>query len=122
MRWLFPWRSRFLDIMRTEYVTLDGEADAAKVSRAARVLRDGGLVAFPTETVYGLGADARNPEALARLARVKGKLDGKNCSLLVGSVKQAEQISGGLSRTAQKLARLYWPGTLTLVVPRAGGR
>jgi len=107
--------------MRTEHVQLDGAADAAKLTHAAQILRSGGLVAFPTETVYGLGADAGNPEALARLARIKGKLDGKNYSLLVGSMRQAEQVAGGLSRTAQKLARMYWPGALTLVVPRAGG-
>ncbi len=113
--------------MRTELIQLDGVADAARITHAAQILRSGGLVAFPTETVYALGADARNPEALARLAKVKGKLDGKNYSLLVGSMLQAEQLAGGtgagggLSRTARKLARLYWPGTLTLVVPRAGG-
>lgn len=114
--------------MRTELIQLDGVADAARITHAAQILRSGGLVAFPTETVYALGADARNPEALARLAKVKGKLDGKNYSLLVGSMLQAEQLAGGagsggggLSRTARKLARLYWPGMLTLVVPRAGG-
>ena len=107
--------------MRTEYVTLDGAADAAKIDHAAQILRAGGLVAFPTETTYGIGADYRNPEAQARLGRVKGKRVGKSCSLLVGSVKQSEALAGGLSRTAQKLTRLYWPGMLTLVVPRPGG-
>ncbi len=107
--------------MRTELVSLDGVEDARKLSGAAEALRSGGHVAFPTETTYALGADSRNPEALARLARVKGKLDGKNCSLLVGSMAQAEKLAGGFSRTARKLARIYWPGPLTLVVPRAGG-
>jgi len=107
--------------MRTEIVTLDGRSDTAKIAHAATILRAGGLVAFPTETVYGIGADARNPEALAQLARVKGKLDNKNYSLLVGSVRQAEDIAGGLPRAARKLARLYWPGPLTVVVHRASG-
>ena len=107
--------------MRTELVKLDGTADSTKIAHAAQILRSGGLVAFPTETVYGLGADARDPEALARLARVKGKLDGKNYPLLVGSLRQAEELAGGLSRIAKKLARIYWPGPLTIVVPRAGG-
>ncbi|HYG76885.1 MAG TPA: L-threonylcarbamoyladenylate synthase [Planctomycetota bacterium] len=108
--------------MRTEYLTLDGgSGDAAKVAHAATLLQAGALVAFPTETVYGLGADSRNPEALARLAKVKGRDEGKPYSLLVPSLKQAESVSGGFSRIAAKLARLYWPGPLTLVVPRRSG-
>ena len=107
--------------MRTELITLDGRADTAKIARAAQILRAGGLVAFPTETVYGIAADSRNPEALAQLARVKGKLAGMNHSLLVGSVRQAEELAGGLPRAARKLARLYWPGPLTIVVHRASG-
>lgn len=107
--------------MKTELVTLDGRSDTAKIAHAAKILRAGGLVAFPTETVYGIGADARNPEALAQLARIKGKVDNKNYSLLVGSVRQADTIAGGLPRAAKKLARLYWPGPLTIMVHRASG-
>jgi L-threonylcarbamoyladenylate synthase len=108
--------------MRTEYLTLDGTtADAEKIAHAAKLLQAGALVAFPTETVYGLGADARNPEALARLTQVKGRREGKPYSLLIPSLKHAEEASGGLSRIAQKLARVYWPGPLTMVVPRRGG-
>lgn len=108
--------------MRTEYLTLDGStADAAKIAHAAKLLQAGALVAFPTETVYGLGADARNPEAIARLTEVKGRDEGKPYSLLVPSLRHAEQAAGNFSRIAQKLARLYWPGPLTLVVPRRSG-
>jgi tRNA threonylcarbamoyl adenosine modification protein (Sua5/YciO/YrdC/YwlC family) len=108
--------------MRTEYLTLDGSAaDADKIAHAAKLLQAGSLVAFPTETVYGLGADARNPEALARLTKVKGRRDGKPYSLLIPSLRHAEEASGGLSRIAQKLARVYWPGPLTMVVPRKEG-
>ena len=108
--------------MRTEYLTLDGSpGDVGKISHAAKLLQAGALVAFPTETVYGLGADSRNPEALAQLAAAKGRLEGKPFSLLVPSMRHAEAISGGFSRIARKLARLYWPGPLTLVVPRRGG-
>jgi tRNA threonylcarbamoyl adenosine modification protein (Sua5/YciO/YrdC/YwlC family) len=108
--------------MRTEYLTLDGgPGDSAKIAHAAMLLQAGALVAFPTETVYGLGADSRNPEALARLTQVKGRDEGKPYSLLVPSYKQAEQVAGGFSRIAQKLARIYWPGPLTLVVPRRSG-
>jgi L-threonylcarbamoyladenylate synthase len=108
--------------MRTEYLTLDGSSgDAAKIAHAAKLLQAGALVAFPTETVYGLGADARNPEALARLSKVKGRKEGKPYSLLVPSQRRAEETCGGFNRIAQKLARMYWPGPLTLVVPKTGG-
>jgi L-threonylcarbamoyladenylate synthase len=108
--------------MRTEYLTLDGgPSDAGKIAHAARLLQAGALVAFPTETVYGLGADARNPEALARLTAVKGRREGKPYSLLAPSLRHAEAIAGGFSRIARKLTRVYWPGPLTLVVPRRGG-
>jgi len=108
--------------MRTEYLTLDGGiGDAAKIAHAAKLLQAGALVAFPTETVYGLGADARNPEALARLTAVKGRDEGKPYSLLVPSLRHAEQAAGNFTRIAQKLARIYWPGPLTLVVPRRSG-
>src|SRR3979409_2287007 len=91
------------------------------IELAADLLRAGELVAFPTETVYGLGADARNPEALARLTRVKGRREGKPYSLLVPSLKTAEEAAGGFDRIARKLTRVYWPGPLTIVVPRRGG-
>jgi len=108
--------------MRTEYLTLDGGfGDGGKIAHAAKLLQAGALVAFPTETVYGLGADARNTEALSRLLSVKGRHENKPFSLLVPSLSQAEALCGGFSRIARKLARVYWPGPLTLVVPRRGG-
>jgi tRNA threonylcarbamoyl adenosine modification protein (Sua5/YciO/YrdC/YwlC family) len=109
--------------MRTEYLTLDGSSnDGAKIAHAAMLLQAGALVAFPTETVYGLGADARNPEAMARLNKVKGREDGRIYStLLVPSYRQAVGAAGGFPRIAQKLSRLYWPGPLTLIVPRRNG-
>jgi tRNA threonylcarbamoyl adenosine modification protein (Sua5/YciO/YrdC/YwlC family) len=109
--------------MRTEFLTLDGgSGDGAKIAHAAQLLRAGQLVAFPTETVYGLGADAANPDALARLARVTGRNEGKPFSLLVPGLKHAEQAVQGFPRIAQKLARIYWPGPLTLVFPARTGR
>ena len=108
--------------MRTDYLTLDGTpGDWAKIAQGAKLLRAGALVAFPTETVYGLGADARNPEALAQLSRVKGRQEGKPFSLLVPSLRYAEEAVGGFTRISQKLARMYWPGPLTLVAPAPDG-
>ena len=94
--------------MRTEYLTLDGGlGDTGKIGHAARLLLAGGLVAFPTETVYGLGADARNAEALARLTAAKGRRENRPYSLLVPSLRHAEAAAGGFPRVAQKLARVY---------------
>ncbi|MGD0093478.1 MAG: L-threonylcarbamoyladenylate synthase [Planctomycetota bacterium] len=108
--------------MRTEYFALDGGlGDGGKIAHAAKLLQAGALVAFPTETVYGLGADARNAEAVARLMAVKGRQENKPFSLLVPSLSQAEALCGGFPRIARKLARVYWPGPLTLVLPRRGG-
>lgn len=108
--------------MKTEVLTLDGSPDdLAKIRHAAKLLQAGALVAFPTETVYGLGADSRNAEALARLIQVKGRDEHKPFALLVPTLRQAEEAAGGFSRVARKLTRLYWPGPLTVVVPRRGG-
>jgi tRNA threonylcarbamoyl adenosine modification protein (Sua5/YciO/YrdC/YwlC family) len=108
--------------MKTEYLLLDGTSgDAAKINHAAQLLRSGALVAFPTETVYGVGADARNPQAIAELSRVKERRDGKPYALLAPSLRYAEEAVGGFDRISGKLARIYWPGPLTLVIPTRDG-
>lgn len=109
--------------MKTEVCRLDGApGDEEALNRAVELLRSGAAVAFPTDTVYGLGADASNPAALANLYEIKGRPPNKPFALLVPSVTAAEQTAGGFSRAARKLARLYWPGPLTLVVPRRGAQ
>ncbi len=108
--------------MNTETLKLDGSADdLPKIRHAVKLLQAGALVAFPTETVYGLGADARNAEAIQALNEVKNRPEGKPYSLLISSIRHAEELAGELPRVAQKLARIYWPGPLTLVVPKRGG-
>jgi L-threonylcarbamoyladenylate synthase len=95
-------------------------ADAAAITEAARLLRDCGLVAFPTETVYGLGADATNASAIARLYAAKGR---PSFNPLIAHVADAEAAmrEGVFSAAAAKLAERFWPGPLTLVVPVAEG-
>ena len=95
-------------------------ADAAAVTKAARRLADGGLVAFPTETVYGLGADATNPAAIAHLYEAKGR------PLFNPLISHVEGLSSShrLARfdaTAITLAQAFWPGPLTLVLPKREG-
>lgn len=89
------------------------------LSEAVDCLRRAGLVAFPTETVYGLGADARLDAALERLYRVKGRPGSHPVIVHVGSVEAAKACSEGFSTAAERLAGRFWPGPLTLVVRKA---
>lgn len=91
------------------------------VTRAADALRAGGLVAFPTETVYGLGADASNSKAVQRLYAVKGRPADHPVIVHVGTAAQLDAIGFGVSETARVLAAKFWPGPLTLVVRRHPG-
>jgi L-threonylcarbamoyladenylate synthase len=95
-------------------------ADAAGIAEAARLIRDGGLVAFPTETVYGLGADATNAAAIAQVYAAKGR---PSFNPLIAHVADPETAmrEGIFAAAAQKLAERFWPGPLTLVVPVAEG-
>jgi L-threonylcarbamoyladenylate synthase len=96
------------------------KAGPATLAEAARCLRDGGLVAFPTETVYGLGADAGNATAIARLYAAKGRPSFNPLIAHVGDLAAARQIARFDAR-ALALADAFWPGPLTLVLPKAPG-
>jgi L-threonylcarbamoyladenylate synthase len=96
------------------------EALQARIAAAAAVLRRGGLVAYPTETLYGLGALAADGAAVARLVSAKGRAEGKPLPLLAGELAQVEAVAR-LGPLARRLAAAFWPGPLTLVVPAAAG-
>lgn len=96
------------------------EADAAGIAAAADKLREGGLVAVPTETVYGLAARADRAEAVARIYRAKGRPDFNPLIVHVLGVPAAEALARFDSR-ARKLAESFWPGPLTLVLPQRAG-
>lgn len=89
------------------------------IAEAVAILRRGGLVAFPTETVYGLGADARNPAAVARLYRVKGRPLDHPVIVHLGDPAQLSDWAREIPQTARALANRFWPGPLTLVLKRA---
>ncbi len=97
----------------------DSAARTADIQRAAGVLRGGGLVAFPTETVYGLGADAENDAAVARIFDVKGRPRSHPLIIHIGTSSQLRQWADDVSATAQLLAERFWPGPLTLVLRRS---
>jgi L-threonylcarbamoyladenylate synthase len=92
-------------------------ADAEGIAQAARILESGGLVAVPTETVYGLAARADSAEAVAKIYAAKGRPDFNPLIVHVAGVEQAARYAE-LSPAALALASAYWPGPLTLVVPR----
>ena len=91
-------------------------ADPAGIARAAEILRGGGLVALPTETVYGLAARADSAVAIAAIYRAKGRPEFNPLIVHVASLDQAEQLACFDAR-ARDLARRFWPGPLTLVLP-----
>ena len=92
------------------------EPDARVVEEALRVLRGGGIVAYPTETFYGLGADARSRAACDRLFELKGRPTDKALPCIVSGVPQLEEVARSLGRGVLPLARRFWPGPLTLVI------
>src|SRR5438477_3081868 len=92
--------------------------DPAAIDVCARCLEGGGLVAFPTETVYGLGADATNAEAIARLYLAKGRPSFNPLIAHVANLTAARRIAA-FDRYAATLAEKFWPGPLTLVLPKA---
>ena len=92
--------------------------DRRAIPAALSVLRSGGLVAFPTDTVYGLGALAIHAHAVERIYIVKGRPRVKAIPILVGELDDLQEVSAGRNDLAMKLAACFWPGALTLVVAR----
>lgn len=88
------------------------------IRKAAEILRNGGLVVFPTETVYGLGANALDPAAVRKIYALKGRPAGSPLIVHVAGIEQARELAAEWSEEADELAREYWPGPLTLVVPK----
>lgn len=95
----------------------DGEA----LARAATILRDGRLVAFPTETFYGLGASANDGAAVRRVFDVKGRDESKPLLVLVDSIAMAESLAADVTEQARALMASHWPGALTLVLRARAG-
>ena len=95
--------------------------DSAALQRAAAELAAGELVAFPTETVYGLGARADDDAAVAKIFAAKGRPADHPLIVHVGDVEGARAFAGEWPATAQKLADAFWPGPLTVIVPRRSG-
>jgi L-threonylcarbamoyladenylate synthase len=93
-------------------------ANSHEIEQAARILREGGLVAFPTETVYGLGANALDASAVRKIYALKGRPATSPLIVHVAGIEQARELAAEWLPEAERLARQYWPGPLTLVVPK----
>jgi L-threonylcarbamoyladenylate synthase len=93
----------------------------ADIGRAAAALRAGQLVAFPTETVYGLGADARNVVAVREVFELKGRPPGHPLIVHLSSADELPDWAAEVPESARRLAARFWPGPLTLILPRAAG-
>jgi L-threonylcarbamoyladenylate synthase len=91
---------------------------ASEILKAAEIIRSGGLVVFPTETVYGLGANALDAAAVSEIFALKGRPATSPLIVHVASVSQARELAEEWREEADELAREYWPGPLTLVVPK----
>jgi L-threonylcarbamoyladenylate synthase len=107
--------------MRNRYHCAMSAQIEREIDDAARMLEAGQLVAFPTETVYGLGADASNPAALERIFAAKGRPTDHPLIVHLASPMQVVDWARDFPQLAQRLAREFWPGPLTLVLPRAAG-
>lgn len=95
-----------------------------EIARAVKNLENGGVIAIPTDTLYGLAADALNPEAVERVYVAKGRPADMPLPVLVSGWEQAAQVAaipGDIDHMARTLADAYWPGPLTLVLPAAAG-
>jgi L-threonylcarbamoyladenylate synthase len=93
-------------------------ANQGDIQKAAEIIRSGGLVVFPTETVYGLGANALDATAVGKIYELKGRPATSPLIVHVASIEQARELAAEWPEEAERLAREYWPGPLTLVVPK----
>ena len=108
--------------MRTRLLQVDARhPDAAVIREAAAVLRRGGLVAFPTETVYGLGANLNDPQAIQELYQIKQRPFEKQVTLHIADASAMETQGAIVSPLARRLMKQFWPGPLTLVLGRGDG-
>lgn len=90
------------------------------IEKAAHILANGGLVAFPTETVYGLGANAFNPDAARKIYEAKGRPSDNPLIIHISGMDMLEDVCGSVSQRARELAERFWPGPLTMILPKGG--
>ena len=100
-----------------ETITLPAE-NPASIQTALELLQEGEIIAFPTDTVYGLGANAFYSPGIIKLFEAKGRDSNKAIAVLIGDLTQLDLLTDGMNETGNKLAQKFWPGALTIVVPK----
>ncbi|HMD80599.1 MAG TPA: L-threonylcarbamoyladenylate synthase, partial [Anaerolineales bacterium] len=101
--------------MQTEIILAE---DVESIQRALAILRKGGLVAFPTDTVYGLGAHAFDGKAVESIYLAKDRPSEKSIPVLIGDDTDLEKLSAHISGVVRRLVSRFWPGPLTVIVPK----
>lgn len=105
--------------MDTQLVKIDDIDRCAKqIQKAAQIIKDGGLVAFPTETVYGLGGDGMNPEASGKIYAAKGRPSDNPLIMHIANKEDLYELSCDVTKTALALADKFWPGPLTMILKK----
>src|SRR5438876_1567403 len=108
-----------MDYIRTEIIEVNAKyPESTVIERTAKLLHDGELVVFPTETVYGLGADAFQPAALERIFAAKGRPFSDPLIVHIADEHELELLTTTIPTEAKRLAHEFWPGPLTLILPR----
>lgn len=101
-----------------KYLDFRNETDYSKLKEPAQIIRNGGIVVFPTETVYGIGTNGLNENSIKRLYEVKQRPLNKPISLLVNSIEMIEQITQNISELEYKLIKKFMPGPLTIILKK----
>ena len=105
--------------IQTQLLTVDPQSpDEAVIGRAGQIIKEGGLVAFPTETVYGLGGDALNPDSSRKIYAAKGRPSDNPLIVHIAEMEALEPICAQIPEEMRKLAEAFWPGPLTMIVPK----
>jgi L-threonylcarbamoyladenylate synthase len=105
---------------QTEIISLNDEQLEEKLKEAGKLIREGGLVVFPTETVYGLGADALNEDAVKEIFKAKGRPQDNPLIVHISSMSQLDGLVEEISEKAKDLAERFWPGPLTILFKKSG--
>jgi L-threonylcarbamoyladenylate synthase len=98
--------------------TVLSASDEASIQRAIETIKGGEVVAFPTDTIYGVGVDPFNISAIIKLFEAKGRDYNKAIAILVGDIGQVEAVAEKITESARKLIEKFWPGGLTVIVPK----
>ena len=101
-----------------EKITADNKKNDEIIAKAVDIIKNGGLVAFPTETVYGLGGNALNPESSKKIYQAKGRPSDNPLIVHIGNIGQIDGIAEEFPEKAKALADKFWPGPLTMVLKK----